>query len=190
MKFHLVGLVILLLISLDLVSAEMVTLQNCVIDTGTYMLPFDLLGTGNNRMIMPSEALNNGTHQIFRWRTDANHVSVVDVYSMTTTLTNPDLQSLLIEMAKYYSEGRPVASEPVTKPYPGYIASLRDSNTTDPFNNMIVTSYIGAIDSTQFFMFVTTEEPSMATYILSNLKVIPKTQEQAAITQSVANRLK
>ena len=59
MKFHLVGLVILLLISLDLVSAEMVTLQNCVIDTGTYMLPFDLLGTGDNRMIMPSEALNN-----------------------------------------------------------------------------------------------------------------------------------
>ena len=81
--------------------------------------------------------------------------------------------------------GKNVTPESVTKPYPGWVVSCRVNDTTT-----ILTGYLGAVTPRLGVLLMTEERPDMAAYILSNLKVIPKTQEVAALTQSVASSLK
>jgi hypothetical protein len=86
MKSHLIGLVILLLILTNLVSAEMVTLQNCVIDTGAYILPGDL-GTGKYRLIDPLHIDSDGVlAEGIYWVSD-NSASGIKIYELSSQKT-------------------------------------------------------------------------------------------------------
>jgi hypothetical protein len=192
MKSHLIGLVILLIILPDLVSAEIVTLQNCVIDTGAYILPVDLLGSGKYRNIIPPTPHSGGfVQEGLQWRNDMKQVwgTIVILLEQQhpAAWNNTDLANFLSSEMRQET-GKNAALEFVTKPYIGWVASSRVNNTTT-----ILTGYCGAVTRTTptiFILFITDQSPDMAAYILSNLKIIPKAQEDAALTQSVASSLK
>lgn len=158
----------------------------------TERVVFASIGDGPLTAIMASEDTVNKVRRsigkravVGIWfREIGNHTTGILVIYPPKAVDIAELNYQLILFMKGRS-GTIVSPQLVAKPYPGWVASCRINNTTT-----IETGYCGAINPSTFMLFETDQSPDTAAYILHNLKVIPKTQEQAAITQSVANSLK
>jgi hypothetical protein len=146
-------------------SATIIPLERYVIDTGAYVL------------FEPSIEHCNST-------------TPTEVFGMNITYTegirypdvNPEFYMIISELRETPNAPEPLVNDPnaikVDKPYPGYVVAENG------------TVYYGAMIDNRTHLFVNTTDISLAGFLLKNLRIYPKSQENALVANAVANELK
>ena len=180
---YLQAIALALVVLTSAVSAEIVTLQNCSIDTGSFALPGE-----SNRQIMPLTAgENNSTREGIDWRDPAtdrlNSLVVIHFAGRPTNPISDVLNEGLNQCSCETTHG--LVMETVTSPYFGWITSCRVKD-----ENLHAIVYVGVVNNDTWVGLISRYEPSVTANLLKNLTVIPKEKEFDVITSDLAQRLR
>lgn len=164
--------------------ADLVTLQDHVIDTGAYML---LTGDDYQQVIPLSEDVEG-----FAWRSDRNQVFGTMVFIVEFPFQFNDSEALgfmtrLMETETIVGKNNMTGTiyQLVSLPYPGWVTSVRDES-----RGLDLIAYIGNLTTTEIVTVITEEDASTAAFILENLRVYPIKDKSALMAKKVADRLR
>ena len=167
--------------------ADLVTLQDHVIDTGAYML----LNGDDYQQVIPLTEDGYRTEG-FVWRSDRNQVvgTVVDITEFPFQFNDSEalgFMTRLMETETIVGKNNMTGTiyQIVSLPYPGWVTSVRDES-----RGLDLIAYIGNSTTTEIVIVITEEDASTAAFILENLRVYPIKDKSALMAQKVADRLR
>jgi hypothetical protein len=172
------------MLAVQIASAELITLHDHVIDTGSYAITLPNITI--NEPVSKSDGNATISIEEVSWNSGIGKPnSAIEIFCMKN-ISDPvitDNHYHVIQQLKDFQNQAPTNSTKVFKPYPGFITTSTD------LAEQPTIMYVGQINSSEFIMFITEETPSIAALILRNLKVYPITDKDALTRQKVAEGL-